>query len=107
MRQLMVIPLMFVLMGSSSPPDLSQAAKNRLDAPMPTNDAQRVWECAGTTKAIAGLKVVLEMQGRPADAGGEVWSLEERAKRIGCSQTEMDAPDQGRYSNPPATPRPH
>lgn len=101
----MVIPPMFVLMGSS-PPDLSHAAKHRLDAPMPTNDAQRVRERAGTSKATAGLKVVLEMQGRPADAGGEVWSLEERAKRIGCSQAEMDAPDQGRYSNPPATPRP-
>lgn len=91
---------------AGKPPQLSEGAHARLDAPMPTSEKQRVWECAGTSNVIEGQKFVLKLQGRPVDSGGEIWSTLERAKHLGCTQAEMDAPDMGRWSSPPVSPRP-
>ncbi len=101
------ILLALALIGcAGKPPQLSEAAQARLDAPMPTSESQRVWECAGTSNVIEGYKFVSKLQGRPVDSGGEIWSVLERAKRLGCTQAEMDAPDMGRWSSPPVSPRP-
>lgn len=91
---------------AGTPPQFSEGAQATLDAPMPTSESQRVWECAGTSGVIQGLKILLEMQGRPVDSGGDIWSTQERAKRLGCTQAEMDAPDMGRWSSPSVSPRP-
>ncbi|KAA0983278.1 hypothetical protein FQ187_12745 [Pseudomonas sp. ANT_J28] len=91
---------------ANTPPQLSPFAQASLDAPMPTSESQRVWECAGTTDVVEGQKFVLKLQGRPLDSGGEIWSTLERAKRLGCTQAEMDARDMGRWSSPPVSPRP-
>lgn len=91
---------------AGKPPQLSEGAQARLDTPMPTSESQRVWECAGTSGVIQGLKILFEMQGRPVDSGGDIWSTQERAKRLGCTQAEMDAPDMGRWSSPSVSPRP-
>lgn len=92
---------------SAKPPHLSESAQARLDAPLPTSEKQRVWECAGTSNVVEGHKFVLKLQGRPADWGGETWSTLERAKRLGCTQAEMDAPDMGHWSSPFVVPRQH
>lgn len=91
---------------ANTPPSLSEGARATLDAPMPTSDAQRIWECAGTSNVNKGHEFVLELQGKPADFGGEIWALRERARRMGCSQAEMDARDMGKFSSPPISPRP-
>ncbi|WP_242173377.1 hypothetical protein [Pseudomonas sp. MONT-RG-20F-20-E-7-02] len=49
---------------------------------------------------------MLKLQGKPADWGGEIWSTLERAKRLGCTQAEMDAPDMGHWSSPFVVPHP-
>src|SRR5471032_1722137 len=101
------ILLAFALSGcASTPPRLSESAQASLDAPMPTSESQRVWECAGTSDVIGGQKYVLKLQGRPEDSGEEVWATLERAKRMGCTQAEMDARDMGRWSSSPVSPRP-
>ena len=98
---------MLALVGcASTPPQLSERAQASLDAPMPTSESQRVWECAGTSNVIKGQKFILKLQGRSVDSGGEIWSTLERAKRLGCTQAEMDAPDMGNWSSPPVSPRP-
>lgn len=91
---------------ANSSPQLSEGASARLNAPMPTSEAQRVWECAGSSSAIKGLAFVLKLQGRPIDSAGEIWATRERAKRLACSQAEMDAPDMGNFSSPPVSARP-
>ncbi|RAU43461.1 hypothetical protein DBY65_022900 [Pseudomonas sp. RIT412] len=100
--------LMLALVGgcTHSTPQLSEGASRRLNAPMPTSEAQRVWECAGVSGTVKGLVVLLQMQGRPPNYGGEMWALLERARRLRCTQAEMDAPDMGNFSYPPVSPRP-
>ncbi|AYL16397.1 hypothetical protein D9N00_19135 [Pseudomonas syringae pv. actinidiae] len=100
-----LIMLAITLAGcaSKAPPKLGEAAQARLDRPMPASEEQRVWECAGTTDTIKGLAVILRMQGHPIDWDGELWSIAERARRLGCTQAEMDAPDQGRWSSKGST----
>ena len=108
MRKLQLTSLtMLMLAGcTSAPPQLSESARANLNAPMPTSEKQRVWECAGTTNVARGLVVLHQLQGVPRDSGGEIWAVRERAKRLNCTQAEMDAPDMGRFSSPPVTPRP-
>ncbi|AXO88418.1 hypothetical protein DZC75_10565 [Pseudomonas parafulva] len=107
MNQNTAILLLLVLTGcSSAPTHLSDSAKLTLNAPMPTSEAQRLWDCAGTTNAIAAQKIIFRLQGRPYDWGGDVWALSERAKRVGCTQAEMDARDMGRFSDPVNWPEP-
>ncbi|KAF2406393.1 hypothetical protein SAMN04490179_4225 [Pseudomonas antarctica] len=91
---------------SAKPPQLSESAQASLNAPMPTSEKQRVWECAGTSNVVEGHTFVLKLQGRPADSDGEIWATLERAKRLGCTQAEMDAPDMGHWSSPFVVPRP-
>lgn len=106
MRYTLILLALALTGCANTPPSLSESAKATLDAPMPISDAQRVWECAGTSNVIKGHEFVLKLQGRPADWGGENWALRERAKRMGCSQAEMDARDMGKFSSPPVSPRP-
>jgi len=107
MRQHTAIFLLLALTGcNSTPTHLSEGAEFTLNEPMPTSEAQRVWDCAGTTNTKAALKFIFKLQGRPAQWGGEIWALEERARRVGCTQAEMDAPDMGRFSDPMNLPEP-
>lgn len=101
LRQQLALPLVLALAGCSTTPEhLSDSAQHTLNAPMPTSEAQRIWDCAGTTNAIAAQKILFQLQGRPSDWGGDIWALKERARRAGCSQAEMDVPDMGRFSAP-------
>ncbi|OPE61604.1 hypothetical protein BTW15_02620 [Pseudomonas syringae pv. tomato] len=85
--------------ASKTPPKLDDAAQAILDRPMPTSEQQRLWECAGTTQTLLSLPKLFKMQGHPLDWGGYIWAISERARRLGCSKAEMDAPDQGRWSS--------
>jgi len=99
--------LVLALTGcAGTPPKLSEGAEASLNAPMPTSENQRIWECAGTSNTIGGLKFLHKLQGLPENSGSEIWSTLERAKRLGCTQAEMDAPDMGQWSSPPVSPRP-
>ncbi len=89
----------------SSPPQLSESAKLTLNKPMPTSESERIRQCAGTTGTIRGYEVLLNLQGRPKNWGGELWALAERARRLGCTQTEMDAPDMGYWTSPSVSTR--
>lgn len=73
-------------------PQLSVGAKARLNAPLPTSESQRIAECNGTTNNIGGLKYLNKLQGSSGDPGGDIWATLERAKRMGCTQAEMDTP---------------
>ncbi|PRA33820.1 hypothetical protein [Pseudomonas poae] len=106
MRFTVVLSALTLSACATQPPALSQSAKTHLYAPMPTSEAQRVWECAGISNVIEGQKFVLKLQGRPENWGGEIWATRERGKRLHCSQAEMDAPDMGNFSSPPKSPRP-
>jgi|SRR5476651_1410601 len=88
-------PIIFALAitgCAGTSPQLSVGAKARLDAPLPTSESQRIAECNGTTNNIGGLKYLNKLQGSSGDPGGDIWATLERAKRMGCTQAEMDAP---------------
>lgn len=106
MRVILLLSALVLASCAAKPPSLSEGAQATLNAPMPTSEAQRVWECAGTSNVVKGHAFVLKLQGLPADWGGETWATLERAKRLGCTQAEMDVPDKGRWSSPPVSPRP-
>ena len=105
MRLNAVLSMLALSACATQPPALSAGAEAHLNAPMPTSESQRVWECAGVSDVIAGQKFLRTLQGKPESWSGEIWSTQERAKRLNCSQAEMDAPDMGNFSSPPKTPR--
>lgn len=90
-----VIPVIFAVALSGcvgTSPQLSAGAKARLNAPLPASENQRIAECAGTTNDIGGLQYLNKLQGSSGDSGGDIWATLERAKKMGCTQSEMDMP---------------
>ncbi|MEX5496908.1 hypothetical protein ABFV51_27275 [Pseudomonas asgharzadehiana] len=92
MRVTPIILTLAIAGCASTPPQLSVGAKAGLNAPMPTSENQRIAECNGTTNVIGGLKYLHKLQGLSGDPDGSIWATLERAKRMGCTQAEMDTP---------------
>ncbi|WP_448723591.1 hypothetical protein [Pseudomonas farris] len=89
--------LAIVLTGCASPPQLSYGAKTIIDRPMPTSETERIRECAGTTSMVRSMEMLYDMQAKPRNSGGSIWAINARAKRLNCTQAEMDAPNLGRW----------